>query len=140
MVGVDGVPKWQAQLTFKMTRHAVVDLSQVFNTSPLQNDGKRLTDSELDRLRSALGQAGVALRNEPGDKETLADLRAMYEPYINVLSDYLLMPLPGWLPKPRAIDNWQTSAWEVTAPAPEEPFRKCMRQEARGKSKFAAAE
>ena len=140
MVGVDGVPKWQAQLTFKMTRHAVVDLSQVFNTSPLQNDGKRLTDSELERLRSALGQAGVALRNEPGDKETLADLRAMYEPYINVLSDYLLMPLPGWLPKPRAIDNWQTSAWEITAPAPEEPFRKCMRQDARRKSKFAAAE
>ena len=92
------------------------------------------------REPNALGQAGVALRNEPGDKETLADLRAMYEPYINVLSDYLLMPLPGWLPKPRAIDNWQTSAWEVTAPAPEEPFRKCMRQDARRKSNFAAAE
>ena len=74
------------------------------------------------------------------EAKRLADLRAMYEPYINVLSDYLLMPLPGWLPKPRAIDNWQTSAWEITAPAPEEPFRKCMRQDARRKSKFAAAE
>src|SRR2546421_349619 len=140
MVGIDGVPKWQAQLTFKMTRHAVVDLSQVFNTSPLQHDGKRLPDGELDRLRSALAQAGVPLRSEPGDDGTLAELRSMYEPYITVLSDYLLMPLPGWLPKSRAIDNWQTSAWEITAPAPEEPFRKCMRQEAQRKSKVVAAD
>lgn len=140
MVGVDGVPKWQAQLTFKMTRHAVVDLSQVFNTSPLETDGTRLKDRELDRLRSALAQAGLALRNEPGDNETLADLRAMYEPYITVLSDYLLMPLPGWLPKARAVDNWQTSAWEITKPVPEEPFRKCMSQEPHRKSKVVAAE
>jgi hypothetical protein len=37
------------------------------------------------------------------------------------------MPLPGWLPKPKAIDNWQTSAWDETATAREEPIRKCMR-------------
>ncbi|MFZ0751812.1 MAG: potassium channel family protein, partial [Pyrinomonadaceae bacterium] len=126
MVGIDGVPKWQAQLTFKMTRHAIVDLTQVFNTSPLKNDGKRLTPEELTRLRTVLGQCGVALRDEPGDDETLADLREMYEPYIQVLSDHLLMPLPGWLPQPRAIDNWRTTAWEVSGPAPDEPFRKCM--------------
>jgi hypothetical protein len=126
MVGIDGVPKWQAQLTFKMTRHAIVDLTQVFNTSPLKNDGKRLTPEALTRLRTVLGQYGVALRNEPGDDETLAELREMYEPYLQVLSEHLLMPLPGWLPQPRAIDNWQTSAWEVSGPAPDEPFRKCM--------------
>jgi hypothetical protein len=126
MVGIDGVPKWQAQLTFKMTRHAVVDLAQVFNTSPVKPDGYRLTNEELERLRNALSEVGVVLRNEPGDEKTLAELREMYEPYLEVLSDYLLMPLPGWLPKPKAIDNWQTSAWEVTAPAREEPFRKCM--------------
>ena len=126
MVGIDGVPKWQAQLTFKMTRHAIVDLTQVFNTSPVKNDGKRLTPEELTRLRTVLGQCGVALRDEPGDDETLAELREMYEPYLQVLSEHLLMPLPGWLPQPRAIDNWQTSAWEVSGPAPDEPFRKCM--------------
>jgi hypothetical protein len=126
MVGIDGMPKWQAQLTFKMTRHAVVDLTQVFNTSPLMTDGQRLTSEELARLRASLSEAGIALRNEPGDDKTLAELREMYEPYIEVLSEYLLMPLPGWMPKPRAIDNWQTSAWEVTAPARNEPIRKCM--------------
>lgn len=126
IVGVDEVSKWQAQLTFKMTRHAIVDLTKVLSTSPRKNDGKRLTPEELTRLRSFLGQCGVTLRHEPGDDETLAELRDMYEPYLQVLSEHLLMPLPGWLPEPRAIDNWQTSAGEVSGPAPDEPFRKCM--------------
>ena len=126
IVGIDGVPKWQAQLTFKMTRHTIVDLTKVLNTTPRKNDGKRLTPEELTRLRTVLGQWGVLLRNEPRDDETLAELRDMYEPYLQVLSEHLLMPLPGWLPQPRAIDNWQTSAAELSGPAPDQPFRKCM--------------
>jgi hypothetical protein len=126
MVGVDGMPKWQAQLTFKMTRHAIVDLTQVFDTSPVKDGVERLTAEQLAHLRTVLGQCGLALRNEPGDDATLAELRGMYEPYLEVLSTHLLMPLPGWLPKPHAIDNWQTSAWEITSPAAAEPIRKCM--------------
>ena len=135
MVGIDGLSKWQAQLTFKMARHALVDISQVFNTSPLKHDGLRLTDGELVQLRSQLSSQGVVLSNDPGDAQTLNDLRALYEPYTQVLSQYLMMPLPGWQPKARASDNWQTSAWEVTALAPDRPFQKCMlkdRQQHRG--------
>ena len=77
-------------------------------------------------MRLILSETGVALRNEEGDEIILEDLRAMYEPYTRVLSGYLMMPLPGWLPKARASDNWQTSAFENTAPAPDQPFRKCM--------------
>src|ERR1051325_3869981 len=138
MVGVDGIPKWQAQLTFKMTRHAVVDLTQVFNTSPLTSDGQRLTPEDLAQLRSALAAAGVLLSNDDGDEQTLAELREVYEPYLVVLSEYLVMPIPGWLPKKRLVDNWQTSAWEVTKPAREEPFRKCMLEEKRAANKLAA--
>ena len=126
MVGIDGIPKWQAQLTFKMARHAVVDISQVFNTSPVDHDGARLPKKDLATLRLALSDSGVALRNEEGDEGTLEELRAMYEPYTHVLSQYLMMPLPGWLPKARASDNWQTSAWENTSPARDQPFRKCL--------------
>ena len=126
MVGIDGIPKWQAQLTFKMARHAVVDISQIFNTSPVKHDGARLPKKDLETLRMVLSDTGVALRNEEGDETTLEELRAMYEPYTHVLSRYLMMPLPGWLPKARASDNWQTSAWENAAPAADQPFRKCM--------------
>jgi hypothetical protein len=126
MVGIDGIPKWQAQLTFKMARHAVVDISQIFNTSPVKHDGARLSKNDLATLHLTLLETGVALRDEEGDEETFEELRAMYEPYTNVLSRYLMMPLPGWLPKARASDNWQTSAWENAPSAPDQPFRKCM--------------
>ena len=126
MVGIDGIPKWQAQLTFKMARHAIVDISQIFNTSPVTHDGGRLPKPNLDTLRLALSEYGVPLRNEAGDDRTLEELRAMYEPYTEVLSRYLMMPLPGWLPTARASDNWQTSAWENAPAARNQPFRKCM--------------
>src|SRR6267154_23817 len=126
MVGIDGIPKWQAQLTFKMARHAVVDISQIFNASPQKHDGARLSKKDLDILRLVLSETGVGLRNEEGDETTFEELRAMYEPYTQVLSRYLMMPLPGWLPKARASDNWQTSAFENAAPATDQPFRKCM--------------
>ncbi len=129
MVGIDGLPKWQAQLTFKMARHALVDISQIFNTSPLKHDGIRLSDNDLARLKSYLTAQDVMLSDEPGDAQTLKDLRALYEPYTQVLSRYLMMPLPGWLPKENASDNWQTSAWEVTARADDRPFQKCMLKE-----------
>jgi hypothetical protein len=133
MVGIDGIAKWQAQLTFKMARHAVVDIAQIFDTSPLKHDDGRLTNENFAQLHAALSSSGVSARNEPGDEETLKELRAMYEPYTEVLSRYLMMPLPGWLPKPRATDNWQTSAWEVTPQAAEQPFRKCMQRRAPAK-------
>ena len=126
MVGIDGLPKWQAQLTFKMARHALVDISQVFNTSPLKHDGSRISAEQLKELRSQLAAQNVVLSAEPGDDQTLEELRALYEPYTQVLSRYLLMQLPEWLPKTRVSDNWQTSAWEIRAPAPDQPFQKCM--------------
>ena len=126
MVGIAGIPKWQAQLTFKMARHAIVDISQIFNASPVKHDGARLPKNDLETLRQVLSDTGIALRNEAGDENTLDELRAMYEPYTHVLSRYLMMPLPGWLPKARASDNWQTSAFENARVAPDQPFRKCM--------------
>ena len=137
MVGIDGMAKWQAQLTFKMARHAIVDIAQIFNTSPLQHDAHLLPDEDLAHLRSILSQSGVMLNSAPSDDATLLDLRAMYEPYVQVLSRYLMMPLPGWLPKPRATDNWQTSAWE-NAPAAQQPFRKCMLAESKSRLRSAA--
>ncbi|MFN2577246.1 MAG: potassium channel family protein [Pyrinomonadaceae bacterium] len=139
MVGLDGVPKWQAQLTFKMARHALVDISQIFNTSPLQHDRSRMTDQELVQLRSQLLEREVTLSDEPGDDKTLEDLRAMYEPYTKVLSRYLIMPLPDWVPKSRNSDNWQTSAFEIRSPAPEQPFQKCLLKERSSGSRVSAA-
>jgi hypothetical protein len=44
----------------------------------------------------------------------IAELRAMYEPYVGALSEHLLMPLPAWLPPAKARSNWETTAWART--------------------------
>lgn len=112
MVGIDGAPTWQAQLTFAMARHATVDLSQIFSVTPQMDSAARLGAEDMTRLRASLAADRVPLREGADADERLTQLRRMYEPYINVLSDYLAMGLPPWIHVRDAVDNWQTSAWE----------------------------
>jgi hypothetical protein len=101
----------QAELTFAMARHAVVDLAQVFGTPPKPPSRDRLATDEFLRLAERLAAAGLAL--DGGEVERrLAVRREAYEPYVSALADYPLMPLPPWVPAVKARDNWQSSAWD----------------------------
>lgn len=113
MVGVGDTPTWQARLTFAMARHAVVDLAQIFRAVPsIPAPGAcRLMPGDLERIREILSQNNTNLRDGDEAEQKLAELRAMYEPYVCALSDLLLMPLPPWIVGAEAIDNWKTSAW-----------------------------
>lgn len=125
IVGVENGPVWQAKMTFAMSRHALVDLAQVFNTAPRPLALDRLPPPTLEQMRRNLFAAGVALRDGDEAERKLAELRRMYEPYINSMAEYLFMRLPPWVHPGNAMDNWQTSAWErnpavfASSPAPE---------------------
>jgi hypothetical protein len=109
----EGPAAWQARLTFAIARHAVVDLSQVLNASPVPPDRDRLPPKDLAKLRQDLRQAGVPLCEASEGAERLRQLRRLYEPYVNALARRLLIALPGWSrPGQASTDNWQTSAWE----------------------------
>jgi hypothetical protein len=41
----------------------------------------------------------------------LADLREMYEPYLQALAAHLYVELPPWILAKEIVDNWRTSAW-----------------------------
>ncbi|HST54186.1 MAG TPA: potassium channel family protein [Pyrinomonadaceae bacterium] len=112
MVGVDGTYEWQARLTFAMARHAVVDISQIFNARPVAFDSDRMSDEDLASLRALLSNSGLVLRAGADADEKLRSLRKLYEPYVNGLACHLLIPLPPWLPAASRSDNWQTSAYE----------------------------
>ena len=114
-VGVDTVPPAQAQLTFAIARHAVVDLAQIFSTPPDRTAADRLPPAELAELRRHLAEAGCKLQEGPEAEQRLTELRGMYEPYVQSLAGYLRFALPGWLPPQRLRDNWQTSAWEAAS-------------------------
>ena len=110
MVGVEETPAWQAELTFAMARHAAVDLAQVLNTPPAAPQPDRLPPADLERLRGMLADRGVHLHDDDQSRAELTQLRAMYEPFVNALSRFLVMPLPSWIPA-RSVHNWRTSAW-----------------------------
>jgi len=99
-----------ARLTFAMARHAVVDLCAVFNLDRTAPPLDRLPASEEQRLEAFLGADSVRLRTDAASVAKLRALRAMYEPYVEPLSAFLMMPLPEWVPPERESDTWHTMA------------------------------
>jgi len=114
MTGIEDACERQAELTFAIARHAVVDLSQVFGTAP-QSPHERLLSTDLRRIREKLAQHGLKLNDSAEADQRLAQLRQMYEPYVYSLAKYLGRALPPWIPEKKGKDNWQTTAWGETA-------------------------
>ena len=110
IVGMENMPSRQAQLTFAVARHAVVDLAQIFSTAPALAH-ERLPQEQISALRDALAEAGWKLEDGRAAVQRLEELRAMYEPYVQSLATFLRFSLPGWFSPARHRDNWQTSAW-----------------------------
>jgi hypothetical protein len=112
MVGVDNIPPQQARLTFAMARHAIVDLTQIFNTPPIVDVNDRLSTEQLRAFRESLKEDGVLLREDAEATDKLARLRASYEPHARALANFLVLTLPPFRQDKARKDNWQTSAWK----------------------------
>ena len=102
-------PDWQARLTFAMARHAAVDLRLSLSLRPRPSEN-RLTPEGEDALIALLSGAGVPVKDTPETRSGLRELRALYEPHLLALADWLNLPLPGFLPDPSAADCWRTSS------------------------------
>lgn len=120
IVGLPGVPTWQARLTFAMTRHTVADLADILNLEPARAGADRLPPRDLARLRMLLQAAGAPLREGPQADEALSSLRAMYEPYVQALSHHLLVDLPPWIGELTPDENWHDE--RASAENPASPF------------------
>ena len=91
-----------------------------YSTEPAARDTNR---RELAPARSEValllggqpairGRVAEVLSDGIAAEKRLAELRAMYEPFVDGLSKRLLLPLPQWIRPPGAVDDWQTSAWD----------------------------
>jgi hypothetical protein len=107
-VGVEGVPTWQAHVTFAMARHAAVDLAQVLHADP-EAAADRLSNDDLEELRRQIESVGLTPARSPEADRRLLDLRRSYEPYVNGLGRLLMMPTPPWWHRQAVRDNWQAS-------------------------------
>jgi hypothetical protein len=109
--GMPGAVRTQAYLTFAMARHAAVDLCQAVYAPPVAPPDDRLPPERLGALRELLGEAGLELADGGGAEPRLAELRGMYEPFVQALALRFLMPMPPIMVEGDPVDNWQTSAW-----------------------------
>ena len=107
-VGIDGLPTWQAHVTFAMARHAAVDLSQVLHADP-DPAADRLPDGDLDEMRRQIESVGLTPARSPEADRRLSELRRSYDPYIVGLARALMMPAPPWWHPHPVRDNWQVS-------------------------------
>jgi len=110
IAGVQGHEARQAQLTFAMARHAIVDLAQVFSIAPKQDIPDRLPRERYEQLYKLLCGSGVSVCRDSQSYERLRDLRGLYEGYAAALSEHLSMPLPPWIADQPRKDNWLTVA------------------------------
>jgi len=110
IAGVRGHEARQAQLTFAMARHALVDLSQVFSLTPVKNAPDRLPKDQYEKLYDMLCQSGMGVCRDEQSYGRLKEMRSLYEGYAEALGEFLLMPLPPWIPDHPRKDNWQAVA------------------------------
>jgi hypothetical protein len=112
IAGVDNLRSDQAKVTFAMARHAVVDLAQVSKATYDPTLPDRLPAEGLARLRKALGERSVKLKEGPEFEEKLSHLRSLYEPYSQSIARALLITLPPWIHSEKKKDNWEAGPWD----------------------------
>lgn len=110
IAGVEGHEVRQAQLTFAMARHAMVDLAQVFSLPPVNDAPDRLPPERYEQLYKLLCQSGVSVKRDGDSFERLRRMRVLYEGYSVALSNYLCMPLSPWIADKPHKDSWLTVA------------------------------
>ncbi len=108
LVGLPGMSRLQARMTFTMARQVLVEMSQSFGISPSRYDGgDRLPEAEYARMVVWFAEANLDWKDEPDTNATLTALRATYEPLLDGLARYLLLQVPSWLPGEGAVDHWE---------------------------------
>jgi hypothetical protein len=110
IAGIQGYEARQAQLTFAMARHAMVDLSQILSLRPLHDAPDRLPAERYEKLYELLSTSGVKVCRDPNSLERLREMRVLYEGHAEALSRLLHMSLPPWLADHPVKDNWLTVA------------------------------
>jgi hypothetical protein len=112
IAGIDSVENEQARRTFKMARHAVVDLAQVVQARYDGGGPERLSADDLATIRSQLAAGGMKLREGAEAEQKLTQLRTLYEPYVQAIAKNLYISLPPWIRHDVIRDNWRSGPWD----------------------------
>lgn len=129
ITSIEGPEIRQAQLTFAVGRHVLVDIGHVFGRERAEERMRaspawRLPDDEFARLCDMLQGANISLCSDLKVRDRLAALRNLYEPHACALAQYLRLELPMWVPappNPAKPDIW-TSMARLRSQGPQSSF------------------
>jgi len=108
LVGVEDIKPLQARMTFAMARQVVLEMARSLEVSGVQDVGQPRLDPEgFQVMLASFAEAGLTWNGGPAAYETLAAVRATYEPLLLGLAAHLLIVLPGWLPDNDSGDHWE---------------------------------
>jgi hypothetical protein len=108
LVGVADLKPMQARMTFAMARQVVVEVTRSLGVAAARGEAvDRLEHTAFVRMEVMLAMAGVAWDAGHDGEQTLAALRATYEPLLRALAEHLLIPLPVWVADDLTPDHWE---------------------------------
>jgi Ion channel len=98
IVGGDGVAAEQARLTYRMGVRLLKDLTDALGLAVDPRDPGRLAEADVPALLAALDASAIPWALGPREAVQLIRLARRYEVYLVPLSEWLVIPLPGWVP------------------------------------------
>ena len=116
---LEGEPVRQAQLTFAMGRHVLIDIGHVFKinhnlASACADD--RLPDDTFRQLCGSLEGMHLKLCSGQDARRRLKQIRELYEPSAELIAGYMRLSLPAFLPDTSKRDSWKAIADLSNAP------------------------
>jgi hypothetical protein len=98
IVSGEGIAAEQARLTYRMGLRLLNDLTDALGLAVDSGGRGRLTEADMPALRTALEASAIPWAVGPREATQLLRLARRYEIYLVPLSEWLVMPLPAWVP------------------------------------------
>ncbi len=112
IVGAEGLLNAQARLTYRMGLRLLADLANALSIPIDPHRRGRLNEADLPALIAASEASGLGLLLDGVATEELLRLVHRYDVYLLALADWLVVPLPAWIPP--AEGSQDTLAFEVS--------------------------
>ena len=98
IVGGDGMAAEQAKLTYRMGLQLLRDLTDALGLAADLEARGRLTEAEVPAFVAALEASAIPWTIGPRETVQLIRLVRRYEVYLLPLAEWLVIPLPDWVP------------------------------------------
>jgi hypothetical protein len=109
MVGGEGLLAAQARLTYRMGLRLLTDLTEALGIPAHSRRRVRLTETDLPGLVEATKSSKLSLTLGPDQAPELLRLVRRYDSKLVNLADWLVIPLPSWVPPVELVDETGTT-------------------------------